>query len=76
MTRLAIVAALLFSTLPFAHGAHARCYDGLKDMLDGTLEVANSENQQNQTVEPTDEHHCTLATWDAQQEPEDLTRTM
>jgi len=68
MARLAIVAAFLFSTLPFAGGAHANCYDGLKNMLEGTLEVANSADQQNQTIEPADKHHCTLAAWEEQDE--------
>ena len=64
MSRLAIVAALLISALPFVTSAHADCYDGLKDMLEGTLKAANSADQQEQTFESADRDHCTLAAWE------------
>ena len=69
MTRLVIVAALLFLTLPSISSARAECYDGLKDMLDGTLEVANSADRTDRGSEPADGHRCTLATWEKQDAP-------
>lgn len=56
---LAGASALLM--LPSIDTAHADCHRDLKDMLDGTLEIANADERQFHISEQSDDGSCTLA---------------